>query len=351
MLSPQINTNDINFDSFDQKLIKVLKDNNSDLGLDNGKMGFVIYFYNRGRLCKRQFYTDIAGNILDDILYNISENKSLDILNGLTGIGLGFDYLLSNKFVTGNINTLLKDIDSLVFKQVVYPEKAEKLSPALIIDIIIYLVQRHKRQNKKSEAEYLFNELLIVTVNLLHRLIDYSFFEEPTHYKFTYQVPLSLFALSKVYSLNIFNNKIEKLLEEFSYKYLSTIPILTSNRLLLLWGMQSVNRVMDLKEWSKHSQLIFDSLDIEFMINYEFRDKNIFFNEGLTSIFMIINDLSGYFSSNQICAYKHMIIKKILSSDSWRLMEDENFFRMKKGLLSGYCGTSLLVNHINDFAK
>lgn len=82
--------------------LTTLSDTPISLGL-SGKMGYCIYFYIIGK--NNDQYTQIADSILDSIVTRIPYyNYSLDLKNGLPGIGLGINYLFKNQFVCGEIN-------------------------------------------------------------------------------------------------------------------------------------------------------------------------------------------------------------------------------------------------------
>ena len=84
----------------------------SNLGLFHGKMGIILFFAHYARYTKNSLYDDFAGELLDEVFEDIHAGLSLDLENGLAGIGWGLLHLLKNQFVTGDPDEILMDIDS-----------------------------------------------------------------------------------------------------------------------------------------------------------------------------------------------------------------------------------------------
>ncbi len=330
-----------------ETLISSLKDTDMPLGLADGKMGICIYFYILSRYEKNKEYENIAENILDEIFENIDVVNSIDVKNGLTGIGLGIDYLIKNNYVKGNINAILNDIDDVIFKNISYSKYIEKIDALSLIHILYYLCVRLKSQKTDSENEYLFRELVIQTVNNLYERIDLSFYEEPFVYTIDYPVSQLLFVLSEVCSLNFYNYRLEKIVEELSYKILSIIPLLHCNRLYLLWGMNYLNKEIKDERWEKHIQLISSHIDMDIIIEQELMDKNIFFKDGFVNIYLMISNLT--YLLPDISYYKDKILWRIKESRMWNsLLSEYKYFDGHKGLYNGYCGTALFMRLVKN---
>jgi len=105
--------------SFEQKVIHQLllySRTLSDLGLLNGKMGIAIVIFHYAKYVKEKIYEDYACTLLDDIWEEINCISSLDFDSGLSGIAWGIEYLIQNKFVSGNGSEICKEIDAKIMK-------------------------------------------------------------------------------------------------------------------------------------------------------------------------------------------------------------------------------------------
>ena len=338
----------IDFKLFDSKLISLLSENDSiPLGLASGKMGFCIYFYCLSRLYDDKQYESVAESILDDMFNNISGYDLLDIPDGLSGIGLVINYLVKEKYVEGDINEILKDIDDVIFRKLSYPQNCMLLPPLTIIHLLFYLNVRYGDLKAGSEQKYLFQELIIETINMLYDKFDPTFFDEPCFYSINYQFPLFISVLSQTHRLGFYNCRINKIAEELSSKVLSTFPVLQANKLSFLFGMSVLANEIKLDGWNEHITLLAKTLYIDSILTDELRDKNIFFENGFTSIYLLAERVKKYFPEQDMTCFKEKIRNRIINSQMWELLKDEDYFSQKAGLLNGYCGASLLLQLIN----
>ena len=110
-----------NIELMDAKTFDSRKDRS--IGLADGRMGQCIYFYHIGRLLNSKDYSQKAELMIDEIFNQVVTLKMFDINAGLAGIALGLEYLVDNKYVDGNINEILRDVDDILFKQICNPER------------------------------------------------------------------------------------------------------------------------------------------------------------------------------------------------------------------------------------
>lgn len=333
-----IDTNILN-----KNLIHSFLEDKSTLGLAYGKMGHCLYFYVLSRKINNPVYQHTAEKLLDEIFDNLQTISTIDIKNGLAGIGLSITYLIKKRYVKGNINNILGDIDDIIFKQLSYSKSFEKIDLLSLIHLTYYLQIRLKEQKAGSENEYLFKELIVETVNKLYQKIDITFYQESLVYNTDFPLPQLLYLFSVLYDLNFYNYRLIKIIEEISYYVLSTIPILHANRLYLLWGMDNLNKKVKNENWEKHILFLKNSININYIIHNELKDKNIFFNSGVISIYCLLKSLKSYFSDNDFTVHERKIRKKITSSSIWQLiLNEKDYFDTYKGLYDGYCSIPLI---------
>ncbi|PXV65850.1 hypothetical protein CLV62_10623 [Dysgonomonas alginatilytica] len=327
----------LNLQTLNRTLLLSSKNNNS-LGLDHGKMRLSLYFFYIGRKSDNKEYLLAAEKLLDDIFENIKTLKKIDIKDGLSGIGLGVHYLIKNKYVEGNINHVLEDIDNEIIKQLSYPRYYTQLTSSSLIPILYYLCLRLEDQKVSSENNYIYQEIIIQTVNYIYQQINSDFFNESLSYNIEEcRLPLFLAVLSKLHKLQFYNNRVTKILEELSYHALSTIPILNANKLLLLWAINLVNKEIELENWARHITLLKNSLNIFSIFNDELRDKNIFFQDGISSIYLIIKDLKELFTDQELNTISDLTFSKIESSGIWNLLQAPQYLSKYGNLPNIFC--------------
>lgn len=85
-----------------------------DLGLLNGKMGIVLFFYHYARYTGSMVYDDFAGELLDEIYAEIHDHNPCNFSEGLCGIAWGVEYIIQHRFVEADANTVLADVDRMI---------------------------------------------------------------------------------------------------------------------------------------------------------------------------------------------------------------------------------------------
>ncbi|MDD3040942.1 hypothetical protein [Bacteroides sp.] len=79
-------------------------------GLYNGKLGMIILFYEYSRYSGDILYEQFADEMMDSVL-ELPDSLPFRFTDGLTGIGWGITYLLREKFIEGDIEEILSEVD------------------------------------------------------------------------------------------------------------------------------------------------------------------------------------------------------------------------------------------------
>lgn len=88
-----------------------------NLGLMNGKMGIVLFFYHYSRYSRNPLYSKFAGEMLDEIYDEIDSAYPYNFSDGLSGIAWSMVYLIRNGFVsTDDEQDFLSDLDAKVME-------------------------------------------------------------------------------------------------------------------------------------------------------------------------------------------------------------------------------------------
>jgi len=105
--------------SINQRIINTLLLNASfidNLGLMHGKMGISIFFFQIARQTKNQIYEDYAGELIDEIYEEITENTPVNFENGLAGIGWEIEYSVQIGFIEADTDNVLEEFDNPIFE-------------------------------------------------------------------------------------------------------------------------------------------------------------------------------------------------------------------------------------------
>lgn len=86
-------------------------------GLFHGRMGMAVFFFLYARHTDSRIYEDFAGNLIDDIYDDISTAMPVGLKDGLCGIGWGIEYLVQQRYLEGNTDEILEDIDLKIMEK------------------------------------------------------------------------------------------------------------------------------------------------------------------------------------------------------------------------------------------
>ena len=247
--------------STDQRISNTLLLNASfigNIGLLHGKMGISICFYHLARQTKNRIYEDYAGELIDEIYEEITANTPVDFENGLAGIGWGIEYLVQNGFIEADTDEVLEEFDNRIFKELIYntphdigllnglaglgayflkriqnPASNDEKIPTLtnkqaLIHVIDELDRRTSDFTEIIREPYMISNKKQQTTNNKQRTTNKLF-------DLTWDYPVLLWFLSELYKQNIFNFKVEKIIQRLTEPLSneSNLPKLQSNRLLL----------------------------------------------------------------------------------------------------------------------
>ena len=329
----------------DKKLIaSIEKGEKKCYDLGHGEMGFSLYFYCLSRLKGDKAYKNRAKKLLDSVMAGIDTIQTIDIRTGLTGIGLGVDFLIKNSYVKGNINTILQDIDDFIFRQLSFPKYYDSLEAMTMIEALYYFSVRLASQKKGSETEYLFKEIIIKTINNAYLKLEKTQLNGRFIYDAAYGLPLFLYVLSRIGRFGFYNVRIANILRELSPVVLSTVPALHANRLFLLWGMSAIGEDMRPEGWNGHIRLLMRELDMEKIVNSELNDRNLYFSDGAVSLFLLAEQLREQLGEEAVSLFQKSLPAKIEQPEVWELLlQTGYYFEERRGLYDGYCGLSLLI--------
>lgn len=324
-------------DKINGALLSVLSQNTLPIGLARGRMGICIYFFASGRLRNNKDHTGIAEKLLDGIVSDINANLPPGLEDGLAGIGYGIRFLVRNGYIVGDINEILSDIDNAIIKKVSYPEFFERTNPTELMGLLYYFSVRISDIHKTDEETLcIYKQIIIDLINRAYPVAASTIGHEPLSFKIDYSLPVFLYILSKIYTLDFYNYRITKIIDEMTPRVLSQIPYVHANRFYLLWGMNSINNSINSAEWTAHINLLKSRTDMDKILWEEMRNRNVYFEDGITGILLILR-------LSEIMPHEAKIfLEKLKKSDVWDMLQnDRSYFWQHMGLMKGFCGIAL----------
>ena len=120
-------------------------------GLFFGKMGIAIAFFDYGRKVNNKIFIDHGEDLIDGILDGIDHKLSFGFATGLAGIAWGIEYLIQNKYVKGNANSICADLDRKIM--LISIKRISDLSLEIGMEgILHYVLARIKGSISQSES-------------------------------------------------------------------------------------------------------------------------------------------------------------------------------------------------------
>lgn len=87
-------------------------------GLIHGKMGIAIFFFHYARYTENDLFEEYAIDLIEEIQSQIHLKLSTDYERGLSGIGVGIEYLAQNGFIHSNTDEILEDVDEKIYRTI-----------------------------------------------------------------------------------------------------------------------------------------------------------------------------------------------------------------------------------------
>ncbi|WP_302534661.1 lanthionine synthetase LanC family protein [Rikenella microfusus] len=149
----------------------------SSVGLLNGKMGGVLFFYLYARHTGKSYYINIADSLLDNVYEQLNDNMPVDFCSGLSGVGWGVEYLIQNKFVDADSDELLEDIDAKIMEWDVRRIKKWDLHTGLsgILYYVITRLESYDRRDRKLPFDPLYLEDLLAAIENYPADVNFTF--------------------------------------------------------------------------------------------------------------------------------------------------------------------------------
>ena len=289
-------------------------------GLDimTGKMGICLYFFLLAESSKNKQHQQWAEEVLDDVYDKLSQDITDVSIVDIVQVGIAIDFLLERKYVTGNINQVLGELDDILFRKMTSSRNRQVLTCETqdFLYILYYLSLRYEKQKPNSDNCFLIEELIIKAFNEVYAFLNSAFYDEPVLFNLDYKLPPFLFVLSKIYSLNFYNYRLDEVIKEITGLIQSRSPVLHATRLYLLWGLVNLKRVTKFTFWDEQVELIYYHISLSKIIEQELRNKQVFIKDGVAGIYLL---LAAMKKTDYTIPYDPaMLYKRIHDSDVWK---------------------------------
>lgn len=317
-----------------------------DSSLFYGNTGISFIFYTLGDILKEPKYTEYADTLLDRIYMSLSEGTALFFSSGLAGIGWGLNYMVQKKYVEGNIDEILSDIDEKIYLG--STQTKYKIPFGIYngnIGILLYLEERLKNGNKDLGSYRINLELFKFQISKLDEYVieNYPTIINDTIFDLCRDFPILFFFLSDCLKNNLFEERIINMATQWIPFIVSYIPGLYSNRICLALSLARLNNYLNNEKLSEYITLLLSSVNIG-KLEEEFFSNKLWFQNGSTGMFYILKELtkSEYYPQKRLPEIQTLLT--ILSQKSISQLSNLNLKESESScnLITGLTGSLLL---------
>ena len=111
-------------------------------GLLHGKMGLVVFFFHYAQFIGNSLFEEKALELMERIQQQIALQPDMDYANGLTGIGVGIEYLAQHGFIDNDTDDILEAVDSQVYLNIAFKNHSDVDSCTFLAELGRYLLFR-----------------------------------------------------------------------------------------------------------------------------------------------------------------------------------------------------------------
>lgn len=170
-----------------------------------GKSGKIIALYRLFEVTSDNLWKEQAEKLLDETMEQCGHRTNLSYGTGVLGLGIAIEWLIQKKYVEGDSDLILVEIDKMVFYTINDRSLCDTGIYDGILGIAYYIHQRvHYRKNMDTPSVLTLKEYFIYLLDWLEDILRNNETKKD-YYEFYFILTLS-------YQLDIYNSKILRLL-------------------------------------------------------------------------------------------------------------------------------------------
>lgn len=316
-----------------------------------GDMGVCVYYFIMGRMRNDSQLTYKGELVLEKIMSSMGRYKKLCIEEGITGVALGVVYLLHNNYVKGDVNEILREVDSYVYKGIEVILENEKSSTDIklpFLDVLIYFWVR-LGQVENVARKSLYRRLVVCLLNHIYLHRTDSFYQESLPFNLGKESYGFMVILAKIYEQGMERERIGRIFNEMKPFLFSNIPLLHANKLQLMTVARWVGKCIGDSEWLDFSDKLSEGICLRNIMEVELTDKCILPMTGVIGVWILqeTNHRMGF----PVKIYIEELKRRIITSSLWDRIEKDGEYLSNCYSLDGYCGIKILLEYLERKGK
>ena len=178
----------------------------SEAGLLHGKIGNAIFFSHYASFTCEEKFNQLANELIEEgnnqilltyTLDNDDEIVAFNYENGLSGIGIGIEYLVKQGFMEADLDDVLDDMDMLLSKRIT----GKTMPVSLMLDIGHYFLAR--LSNTQTAKKDFFIQVMELVLHYFNNYLKINPLQIPEIFKF-------LNELSKQYTHTVLSSLLNR---------------------------------------------------------------------------------------------------------------------------------------------
>ena len=255
-----------------QMIIKNAMAGGKGIGLLRGDMGICLSLYMLSDHGKYPEAEGLADIMLEKIIKGVNNSLDISFDKGITGIGFAINFLHQSKYLLGDIDDILYDIDTILYKKLCSGKTNLNLEWTNgYLGYMLYLVSRlgnlqhnHNTIIHKTD-EYILKQIINILCQKMP--MHFNMMSKELYASLSWKFPILFYCLGKTVELGISTEQIKCVLNEWMFFICSTIPHYNINRLALANSLTYLNKQVNSKELDSYVNMLKYSVDVEAVTN------------------------------------------------------------------------------------
>lgn len=309
----------------------------ADSFIRKGYMGMCVFLFKMYEFTSDSKYCDLAQEMLSRACSSLRRRSKVNMIDGLSGIGMSIMCFHKKGYVTGNIYEILRNIDNEIYKSVIQAidysnDFSTQGHEEALMDSAFYMTERVKSHCLPLAENKIHKLFICKIINKLYQDHDCSFYLEPIPISGSYNLAHFILLLCDAYSAEIERSRIIHIWKEMRNTILAQAPFYDCNKLSLCYAFEKLRSIFPQDNNLKNIYLTFkNDISITNIIN-EFPANAMSMLSGLPGMVRLLLKMKYPLSKTEINSLK----EKIKTSDYYLLEYEkisENQFVGYNGIL------------------
>ncbi|MGV8137968.1 MAG: lanthionine synthetase LanC family protein [Mangrovibacterium sp.] len=247
-------------------ILKIDKIRGLDQGLLHGNTGLTILLYAWAKAEQNGRLERMADDLLDEVFNGMTTVVSPDFEQGIAGVAWGMEYMLRKGYVEGDSDSILEDIDHWLFACLNdNKDPGFEFTNGLCGTLMYLSLRLQSYPDNPSLNLRIDRELFIHCINQIGDSVfsQLHSIQKDVEFDLFWRFPMLFLCVINALRLNIYNEKIERMFNQWTPSLEVCLPCLHINRLYLAIAFYRAGSILNNSRIDEVSKLLLFSTDVE----------------------------------------------------------------------------------------